>query len=64
MPATRSGAPASSVWMCAVAVHTTAPHRGSIDCRPTTFAPVPLNTGNASACDPKCSRITSLRRAV
>ncbi len=25
MPPTRSGAPASSVWMCAVVVHTTAP---------------------------------------
>ncbi len=64
MPPTFSGAPASSVWMCAVAVHTTAPHRGSIDCSPTTFAPVPLKTGNACACSPKCSVKTSCSRAV
>ena len=25
------------------------PQRGSIDCSPRTFAPVPLNTGNADA---------------
>ena len=54
-PATRSGAAFSSVWMCAVVVQTTAPQRGSIDCRLSTFAPVPLNTGKASACSPKCS---------
>ena len=63
-PATRSGAPFSSVWMCAVEVHTTAPHGGSIDCRLNTLAPVPLNTGNASAAPPKWLFITSCRRAV
>ena len=44
-PLTRSGAPPSSVWMCAVAVATTAPQRGSTAVSATTLAPVPLKTG-------------------
>jgi hypothetical protein len=52
-PDTRSGAAFSSVWMCAVDVATTAPHLGSMLVRPVTLAPVPLNTGHASACSPK-----------
>ena len=53
MPATRSGAPPSSTLMWAVDAAITAPQRGSIDCSPTTLAPVPLNTGNASTPSPK-----------
>ncbi len=64
MPATRSGAPPSSVLMCAVVAQITAPQRGSIERRPVTFAPVPLKTGNASAPRPKCSPTTSCSRAV
>ena len=63
-PETRSGAAFSSVWMCAVEVATTAPQRGSTLVSAVTFAPVPLNTGKASACSPKCCRMTSCRRAV
>ena len=54
MPPIRSGAPFSSVWMCAVSAQTTAPHRGRTDCSDSTLAPVPLNTGNAVAWSPKC----------
>ncbi|CNL28142.1 Uncharacterised protein [Mycobacterium tuberculosis] len=50
--------------MCAVEAAITAPQRGSIDCSPVTFAPVPLNTGNAAAVSPKCAWKTSCRRAV
>ena len=64
MPATRSGAPPSSTLMWAVDAEITAPQRGSIDCSPTTFAPVPLKTGNASTPSPKCWTKTSCRRAV
>jgi len=39
--------------MCAVRAQTTAPQRGSMDIRPTTFAPVPLNTGHAVTPPPK-----------
>jgi hypothetical protein len=63
-PVIRSGAPPSSVWMCAFALVTTAPHRGSRLVSAVTFAPVPLNTGNTSACAPKCPRMTSCRRSV
>ena len=42
----------------------TAPHRGSIDCSPVTFAPVPLNTGKARTPSPKWVSKTSCRRAV
>ena len=48
MPPTRSGAPFSSVLMCAVSAQITAPQRGSIDCSDSTFAPVPLKTGKTS----------------
>ena len=64
MPPTRSGAPPSSELMCAVDALITAPQRGSIDCRPVTFAPVPLNTGNASTPSPKCCANTSCSRSV
>jgi len=63
-PATRSGAPFSSVWMCAVSAQITAPHGGSIDWSDRTLAPVPLNTGYAVACAPKWSATTSCSRAV
>ena len=63
-PETRSGAPASSVWMWAVSVAMTAPQRGSTLVSATTLAPVPLKTGKVSARSPKCSRTTSDRRAV
>ena len=53
-PVIRSGAPPSSVWMWAFALVTTAPQRGSRLVSAVTFAPVPLNTGNASARSPKC----------
>ncbi len=64
IPATRSGAPPSSTLMWAVDAAITAPQRGSIDCRPVTFAPVPLNTGNACTPSPKWWANTSCRRAV
>ena len=48
-PPIRSGAPHSSTLMCALSAHTTAPHRSVTACSATTFAPVPLKTGNASA---------------
>ena len=64
MPPTRSGAPPSSELMCAVFAEITAPQRGSIDCSAVTFAPVPLNTGNASTPLPKCCTNTSCRRSV
>lgn len=47
-PPIRSGAPPSSVLMCADSAAITAPQRGSIACRATTFAPVPLNVGYTS----------------
>ena len=50
--------------MCALFAATTAPQRGSSDCSASTFAPVPLKTGNASACPPKCARTTDCRCAV
>ena len=59
-----SGAPHSSRWMCAVDVQTTDAHRDVIACSATTFAPVPLNTGYAAACGPKCPRKTSCRCSV
>jgi hypothetical protein len=52
-PVILSGAPPSSVWMWALALVTTAPHLGSRLVSAVTFAPVPLNTGNASARSPK-----------
>ena len=59
-----SGAPHSSTWMCDDVVQTTAPQRVVIACSDTTFAPVPLNTGYAAACSPKCARNTSCRCSV
>jgi hypothetical protein len=50
--------------MWAVLVETTAPQRGSTLVSAVTFAPVPLNTGNASVVAPKCSRSTSTNLAV
>jgi hypothetical protein len=50
--------------MWAVDAAITAPHRGSIDCSPTTFAPVPLNTGNAWTPSPKWCGKTAWRRVV
>ncbi len=64
MPADFSGAPPSSTWMCAVSAQITAPQRGSMDWRPTTLAPVPLNIGHTDAPSPKCPTITSCSRAV
>ncbi len=63
-PLTRSGAPPSSVWMCAVPLAMTAPQRGMSAVSASTFAPVPLNTGNTSACSPNSAFTTSARRAV
>jgi hypothetical protein len=64
IPPMRSGAPCSSVLMCAVVAATTAPQRGSIDCSAVTLAPVPLNTGYTSSGPPSCSVSTSRSRAV
>jgi len=61
---TRSGAPPSSVWMCAVPLAITAPQRGMSAVSASTFAPVPLKTGNTSAWSPNSAFTTSVRRAV
>jgi hypothetical protein len=42
----------------------TASQRRVIACSATTFAPVPLKTGKASACDPKWSLTASASLAV
>jgi hypothetical protein len=54
-PSCRSGAPHSSVWMCAVSAHTTASYERSSVPSDSTFAPVPLNTRCAWDSGPKCS---------
>ena len=60
----RSGAPHSSTFRCAVRAHTT-PSHGRVRAEThSTLAPVPLNTGNACAVGPKCSRKRSCMRAV
>ena len=63
-PPMRSGAPFSSVLRCATSVtdrgSPAGEHRGS----ETTFAPVPLMTGYATARSPNRPRTTSVRRSV
>ena len=63
-PRCRSGAPHSSVWMCAVSAQTTASYERSTVPSDNTFAPVPLNTRCASASGPKCSANSRLASAV
>ncbi len=63
-PPTRSGAPFSSVLTCATSDTTTPPQRGDSAVSDTTFAPVPLSTGNASAPAPNTSRTRASSRAV
>ncbi len=63
-PPTRSGAPHSSTLMCALSAQITAPQRSVTAWRATTLAPVPLNTGNASAVGPKWLRTTFWRLSV
>src|SRR5699024_154665 len=63
-PPTFSGAPVSSLLMCAEAAVITAAHRGRADWRARTFAPVPLKTGNAWASGPKWRVMISWTRAV
>ena len=56
LAAARSGAPHSSTCRCAVRAQTTASHGCVSASMHSTLAPVPLNTGNARAAGPKCSR--------
>jgi hypothetical protein len=60
----RSGAPHSSTCRCALAAQITASQgRVSVSTH-STFAAVPLKTGNARAAGPKCARNRSSIRAV
>ena len=63
-PATRSGAPHSSTFRCAVEAQIAASYGRVSACSATTFAPVPLNTSAARASSPKCVRNSSPTRAV
>ena len=55
IPPITSGAPPSSTFRWAVSAHTTPCHGRSIERSPTTFAPVPLNTGKISRVPNTCS---------
>ena len=64
IPPMISGAPHSSTFRCALSAQITPCHGRSIERRPTTFAPVPLKTGKATASSPKCARTAVCSRAV
>ena len=64
MPPATSGAPPSSVLMCAVSAQMTASQWAVMARSETTFAAVPLKTGQACARSPKWRRKTSCRASV
>lgn len=63
-PPIRSGAPPSSTLMWADSAQITAPHRSVSAWSAVTLAPVPLNTGKASAVGPKWLCMTRWRWSV
>ena len=64
IPPNTSGAPHSSTFRCAESAQITPCHGRNIARNPTTFAPVPLKTGNTDASAPKRSRASAARLSV
>ena len=63
-PAIASGAPHSSTLMCAVSVQITAWYGRQVARMASTFAPLPLKTGNTRAASPNSWRNSASSSAV